>query len=272
CQLGGFTKRKRGGTQKAQNRTQKTQKHHLLHDCLTLNVGSWVCTGSYICPRRDRQVIKCRPYFAATISYILCPLTRYINSAILLPVRRERNTRKEIRGRTPEFRNSGVRPLISFQCVPFLLLLISGCRAPAPKQPEVRVVRIVTVLGRLTMPLAEALTKVLPDHFPARVEVQKTATTKDYVEMLISGGAELAIVQTDVAYTAYTQGLPDMPLPQKRLRGMALLYRSPMHLIARRGIGVQTLTDLRGKRVFVGTDGNTPELTTKMILDGAGIS
>ena len=45
-----------------------------------------------------------------------------------------------------------------------------------------------------------------------------------------------------------------------------------MHLIARRGIGVQTLSDLRGKRVFVGSDGNTPELTTKMILDGAGIS
>ena len=152
-----------------------------------------------------------------------------------------------------------------------ILLFLSGCHTGAPKQPEVRVVRIVTVLGRLTMPLAEALTKVLPDHFPARVEVQKTATTKDYVEMLISGGAELAIVQTDVAYTAYTQGLSDMPLPQKRLRGMALLYRSPMHLIARRGIGIQTLSDLRGKRVFVGTDGNTPELTTKMILDGAGI-
>jgi TRAP transporter TAXI family solute receptor len=158
--------------------------------------------------------------------------------------------------------------------VPFLLLLalLTSCRNQAPKPPDVRVVRIVTVLGRLTTPLAEALTKVLPDHFPARVEIQKTATTKDYVEMLIGGTAELAIVQTNIAYTAYTQGLSDLPQPQKRLRGIALLYRSPMHLIARKGTGIQNLSDLRGKRVFVGTDGNTAELTTKMILDGMHIS
>jgi TRAP transporter TAXI family solute receptor len=157
-------------------------------------------------------------------------------------------------------------------CVLATALLLQGCREAASRQPETRVVRIVTVLGRLTTPLAEALSKVLPDHFPVRLEVQKTATTKDYIRLLVQGQAELAIVQTDLSYVAYMQGLPDLPGPQQRLRGIAVLYRSPLHLIARRGMGVETLSDLRGKRVFVGTDGNTTELSTKMILEAVGIS
>jgi len=157
-------------------------------------------------------------------------------------------------------------------CVLAIALFAQGCREAASKQPDVRVVRIVTVLGRLTTPLAEALTKVLPDHFPVRLEVQKTATTNDYIRLLVQGQAELAIVQTDLSYAAFTQGLPDLPGPQQRLRGIAVLYRSPLHLIARRGTGIEALSDLRGKRVFVGSDGNTTELTTRMILQAVGVS
>jgi TRAP transporter TAXI family solute receptor len=157
-------------------------------------------------------------------------------------------------------------------CVLAIVLFVAGCREAAPKQPTVRAVRMVTVLGRMTGPLAEALTKVLPDHFPVRLEVQKTETTRDYLRLLVQGQAELAMVQTDLSYVAYTQGLPDLPGPQQRLRGIAVLYRSPLHLIARRGAGIQSLSDLRGKRVFVGMDGNTIELTTKMILEGVGVS
>src|SRR5947207_13022764 len=85
----------------------------------------------------------------------------------------------------------------------FVLLVVSsfffsGCGQPAQKPPATQVVRMVTVLGRTTTPLAEALTKVLPDHFPARIEVQKTQTTQDYVRLLLQGQAELAIIQTDL--------------------------------------------------------------------------
>jgi TRAP transporter TAXI family solute receptor len=82
----------------------------------------------------------------------------------------------------------------------------------------------------------------------------------------------LAVIQTDLSYVVYTQGLPDFAGPQRRLRGMAVLYRSPLHLIVRRSSGIHSFSDLRGRRVFVGTDGNTTELTTNMILDGAGLS
>jgi len=114
--------------------------------------------------------------------------------------------------------------------------------------------------------------KVLPDHLPVRIEVEKTATTWDYLRLLVQGQAELAIVQTDLSYVAHTHGLPDLPGPQQRLRGIALLYRSPLHLIARRAAGIQGLADVRRKRVFLGSDGNTTEFTTRMVLEGVGVS
>ncbi|MBI2149482.1 MAG: TAXI family TRAP transporter solute-binding subunit [Acidobacteria bacterium] len=153
-----------------------------------------------------------------------------------------------------------------------ILIVLSGCGTPEKQPQNVQVVRMATVLGRVTTPLAQALNKVLPEHFPARVEVQKTATTKDYVRFLQEGRIEFAIVQTDLSYLAYTQGLPDLPGPQRKLRGVAVLYTSPLHLIAARSSGVRSLKDLRGKRVFVGTDGNTTEFTTKLILEGVGLS
>src|SRR6516225_10216517 len=99
-------------------------------------------------------------------------------------------------------------------CVLAIVFWATGCREAAPKHAEIRTIRMATVLGRLTGPLSEALTKVVPDHFPVRIEVEKTATTRDYLRLLVQGQAELAIVQTDLSYVAYMQGLPDLPGPQ----------------------------------------------------------
>lgn len=157
-------------------------------------------------------------------------------------------------------------------CVLAIVFLAAGCRETPAKHPEVRTIRMATVLGRLTSPLAEALTKALPDRFAVRVEVEKTATTNDYLRLLVQGEAELAIVQTDLSYLAYTHGLSGLPGPQQRLRGIAVLYRSPLHLVARRASGIQALADVRGKRVFLGSGGNTTEFTTRMLLEAVGVS
>src|SRR5207244_12873822 len=112
------------------------------------------------------------------------------------------------------------------------LLLLTGCRKPAEKVDSVRVVRMATVLGRIMNPFADALGKVLPDHFPARLEVRKTATSEDYVNLIEAGQIDLAMIQTDVAYLAYTQGVGNSGAPQRKLRGVAALYTSPVRLLA----------------------------------------
>lgn len=153
-----------------------------------------------------------------------------------------------------------------------VLGLLAGCARPVEQKDSVPVVRMVTVLGRIMNPLAEALQKVLPKRFPARIEVQRTSGATDNALLLEEGQAELAMIQTDFAYLAYNTGIGDPPRPHRKLRGVAVLYAIPLHVVATESSGIHSLTDLRGKRVSVGSGGSRSEFTAKMTLEGVGIS
>jgi TRAP transporter TAXI family solute receptor len=153
-----------------------------------------------------------------------------------------------------------------------ILIGVSGCH-PTEKKPELLAVRMaMSGLGRLTVPLAGALQKVIPDHYPARIEVQKVENSGAFPQMIESRETDLALIQTDLAYVAYTQGLGAEPQPMKKLRALAVLYTTPLHLLATKGSGIRTVMDLRGKRVSVGPAGGATEFTVRMILDSLGIS
>jgi len=131
---------------------------------------------------------------------------------------------------------------------------------------------MATVLGRVMNPFSDALAKALPDRFPAHVEVQKAKTSETYVKRIETGEIDFAMVQTDVAYLAYTKGVGDSGGPQRKLRGVAVLYTSPVHLLATKASGIRSIADLRGKRVVIGTGHNPTEFTVKMMLEGVGLS
>jgi TRAP transporter TAXI family solute receptor len=151
-----------------------------------------------------------------------------------------------------------------------VLLVLGGCRA-AEKKTEVPVVRMATILGRIMTPLSAKLTKVLPERFPARLEVQRINNSGEYARLIETGQIELAMIQTDLAYVAYTQGLGASPQPMKKLRGVAVLYTTPLHLLATSSSRIDSVLDLRGKRVFVGAAGSPTEFTAKMSLQGLGL-
>jgi uncharacterized protein len=152
-----------------------------------------------------------------------------------------------------------------------LLPAAGGCRE-AEKNHDVPVVRMATILGRLMHPLAKALNNVLPDRFPSRIEVQVIRNSGDYPRLMETGAIELGMIQTDLAYVAYTQGLGDSPRPMRKLRGVAVLYTTPLHLMATKASGIRNLVDLRGKRVFAGGAGSPTEFTARMSLQGMGLS
>lgn len=152
-----------------------------------------------------------------------------------------------------------------------LCTLVSACSTPAEPPKEVPTLRMGTVLGRVINPLADALNKTLPNHFPARVEVVRLTATGSGPQLVEEGRIELIMVQTDAAYTAYTKGLPDASGPYRKLRGVAVLYPSPIHLIAKENSGILSLKDLRGKRLAIGP-GAAQEAVARAILEGAGLT
>jgi TRAP transporter TAXI family solute receptor len=159
-----------------------------------------------------------------------------------------------------------VKPLVAIA-----LLLAGGCRAPEEK-PQIRVVRMATILGRVMSPLSAALAKALPEQFAVQFEVQRINNSGDYPRLIDAGDVELAMIQTDLAYVAYTQGLGPQPQPMRKLRGVAVLYTTPLHVLATASSDVRSVADLRGRRVFVGAEGSPTEFTAKMSLEALGIS
>jgi TRAP transporter TAXI family solute receptor len=158
--------------------------------------------------------------------------------------------------------------------IPALIALfwLAACRAPVEKPEDVPLIRMATVLGRVMNPLAEALTKVLPDHFPARIEVVRAGGTGNTARLIEEGKAEFVMVQTDLAFIAYNRGTPDLPQPYRKLRAVAVLYPSPLHFLATRSSVIRTLADLRGKRVSIGLEGSSTEFTVKSSLEGVGLA
>jgi TRAP transporter TAXI family solute receptor len=166
-----------------------------------------------------------------------------------------------------------LRQILTFRIHAFAIacVLVAGCRE-AEKKPPVPVVRMATILGRITNPLSAALAKVLPEHFPARIEVQKLMNSGEYPRLIETGQIELAMIQTDLAYVAYTQGLGDSPQPMRKLRGMGVLYTTPLRLLATESSHIRNILDLRGKRVFAGDAGSSTEFTAKTSLQAFGLS
>lgn len=92
------------------------------------------------------------------------------------------------------------------------------------------------------------------------------------VNSILGGSLESGFSQADVAYWAYTgtgiwQGKPKA----EDLRAIANLYPESIHLVARKGSGIKTVADLKGKRVSLDEPGSGTLVDARIILAGWGL-
>jgi len=88
-----------------------------------------------------------------------------------------------------------------------------------------------------------------------------------------AGTAQSGFVQSDVAYWAYTgsgvyEGRPKID----DLRAIANLYPESFQLVVRRGSGIKSVADLRGKRVSLDEPGSGTLVDARLILAAYGLS
>src|SRR3954470_2501257 len=90
----------------------------------------------------------------------------------------------------------------------------------------------------------------------------------------ISGGAlESGFTQADVATWAQTgTGVYEGKPKVADLRLIANLYPESVHLVARKGSGIKTVFDLKGKRVALNEPGSGTLVDAKLILAAYGLS
>ncbi|MEO8132405.1 MAG: TAXI family TRAP transporter solute-binding subunit [Betaproteobacteria bacterium] len=90
---------------------------------------------------------------------------------------------------------------------------------------------------------------------------------------ITSGSMESGFTQSDVAYWAYTgtgtyEGKPKVG----GLRLIANLYPESIHLVARKGAGIKSPADLKGKRVSLDEPGSGTLIDAKLVLGAYGIT
>ncbi len=67
---------------------------------------------------------------------------------------------------------------------------------------------------------------------------------------------DFAVMQSDVAEILYSGWVQEDQIARPNLRSLASLWPEAVHIVTLEGSGIERLTDLRGKRVAVGTPGS----------------
>jgi TRAP transporter TAXI family solute receptor len=88
-----------------------------------------------------------------------------------------------------------------------------------------------------------------------------------------NGIGQSGFIQSDIAYWAYTGGgIYEGRGKIDVLRAICNLYAESFHLVVRRGSGIKSVTDLRGKRVSLDEPGSGTLVDARLILSSYGLT
>jgi len=110
------------------------------------------------------------------------------------------------------------------------------------------------------------------DVYGIRATVESTGGSVFNVNAVMAGDLEFGVVQSDRQYQAI-RGLAEWEEkgPQKDLRAVFTLHEEPVFLVAADDAGIETMKDLRGKRVNIGNPGSGQRQNSIDALSNIGI-
>jgi TRAP transporter TAXI family solute receptor len=93
------------------------------------------------------------------------------------------------------------------------------------------------------------------------------------VNAISSGSMQSGFTQSDVAYWAFNAtGIYEGRPKVDTLRAIANLYPESFHLVARKGSGIKTIKDLKGKRMSLDEPGSGTLVDARLILAAYGMT
>ncbi|MEM7045469.1 MAG: TAXI family TRAP transporter solute-binding subunit, partial [Pseudomonadota bacterium] len=101
---------------------------------------------------------------------------------------------------------------------------------------------------------------------------QSSGGSVENVEAVAAGTLDSGFAQSDIAYWAYSgTGRFEGRAKVENLRAITSLYPESIHLVVRRGAGIESIQDLKGKRVSLDEEGSGTLVDARIILDAFGI-
>ncbi len=114
--------------------------------------------------------------------------------------------------------------------------------------------------------LAEVLTDELDGH---QTTAETTSASVDNLLLVANGDSDVAFTLGDTAIDA-VKGDESFDRPEP-LRALTSLYPNITQVVAKAGSGIETIEDLKGKTVSVGSPGSGTEIIALRLLEVAGL-
>lgn len=147
--------------------------------------------------------------------------------------------------------------------------------APDPDPPAAPAVEFLSIVtggtGGVYFPYGGGMSTVINRHVPyLRATAEVTGASVENTRMITEQTAELALIMNDVAFQAY-HGEGRFEGEPQPIRTVFQMYPHHYHVVVLDGSDVQTIEDIRGKRVSVGAPGSGTEFKTDLVLSSLGI-
>lgn len=123
-------------------------------------------------------------------------------------------------------------------------------------------------------PLGVALSQLYAQKIPGvKATAQVTKASAENMNLLQAGRGELAWALADSVSDAW-KGNAEAGFTKKldKLRGLSATYNNYIQIVANAETGIQSLEDLKGKRISVGAARSGTELNARAIFKAAGLS
>ena len=140
--------------------------------------------------------------------------------------------------------------------------------AAQPSDATVTVVLGTATPGGGFPAYGEALVATVREVDPALVDARATGGSTENLPLLEAGRLDIALVQGEPANEALSGGPERVP---SRLKVMAAMYATPGLFAVRADIPVQTIEDLRGQSVALGTRGSGLTILGRRVLSALGL-
>jgi uncharacterized protein len=154
---------------------------------------------------------------------------------------------------------------------------------PGPCRPEnatrarptgkARLVIATGGTGGVYFPYGGGLARVISARLPrTEITAEVTGGSVDNMKLVFLNEADIGMSTVDSAYDGYRGDAVYQdtgPIPACTI---ATLYQSFVHIVALDGTGINTVADMRGKRVSVGSAGSSTEGAADRVLEAAGLN
>src|SRR5258707_11187925 len=125
--------------------------------------------------------------------------------------------------------------------------------------------------GGVYYPLGGGLANLLSKHLPGyQVTAEVTGGSVDNLKLIGTGQSEVGFSMADAALDAF-KGDDKFKGAKVAVRTLMVLYPNRMHVVTIEGTGINSMADLKGKRVSTGSPGSATEVMAFRVIEAAGL-